>query len=725
MREMLHGEAPGGGGKPQEIEGKGGENPPLCRNRVALQGAQSECQPWRLAGIGAQRCTAPAMATYTKMNNYTKASHSDAVYAVLAHVLASSCVLAQPVGTALAAPEAELPPITVSAHGGAAVPYNQTGASVTILNIPKLREEGISSVSEALTTVPGVYVLPGGGAGQRGNMLNLAMRGKSSGQDILPVMDGMRLYESSGDCLLTGNILARTNLFNLGTAEVLRGSQGAIYGSGANAGVVWMETPRGEGEPSASLFNEYGSFNSYTGNLTTQGQQGPLAFFLSATYESTENDIHTAPGLSMPDKVGRYINESMALRLDYELNKENNLWFSYRREDADYKSLAMQQDWLNFTEKAIAAPYHMRTNLVSAHWESQLSHAFSSSLMAGYFGADYQFGKGTYHQTRNVQADWRNHYRWCRHQQSTAGFTWSRSESMAENNGQTYSSGRALEHVYSLYAEHSITPTEGWENTLAARCDLSNVYETQYTLRAATSYAFNESRTRMYGSVAQGYHAPAEFQRMKGSYISPYGLQYRGNPALECETGWSADAGLEHEWLEGQLLGFNLFWVRTQDAITSQTDNNTGITDWENASSHQTGQGIELLMHGQLEEAWNTSYRVACTLTSPKNKQGQQMSYTARQTWSAELSTTPWEGFTTGLGLVAALKRTDWSGRQDSYYTLRWWAQYELTEHLLLHLRIENLTNQKFVTDTLWGMQQNISMLNAGTSVHAGCTLQF
>ena len=31
-------EHPGGGGKPQEIDGKGGENPSLCRNRVAAAG---------------------------------------------------------------------------------------------------------------------------------------------------------------------------------------------------------------------------------------------------------------------------------------------------------------------------------------------------------------------------------------------------------------------------------------------------------------------------------------------------------------------------------------------------------------------------------------------------------------------------------------------------------------------------------------------------------------
>ena len=60
-------------------------------------------------------------------------------------------------------PVTELAPITISAHGGNAVPYEQTGVSVTVLNMEELRSEGIFTLSDALTTVPGAAVLPGGG----------------------------------------------------------------------------------------------------------------------------------------------------------------------------------------------------------------------------------------------------------------------------------------------------------------------------------------------------------------------------------------------------------------------------------------------------------------------------------------------------------------------------------------------------------------------------------
>ena len=97
----------------------------------------------------------------------------------------------------------------------------------------------------------------------------------------------------------------------------------------------------------------------------------------------------------------------------------------------------------------------------------------------------------------------------------------------------------------------------------------------------------------------------------------------------------------------------------------------------------------------------------------------------ARQCWSAEVHTTPITGFTTGLGLTAALGRTDYNGkRNDNYYTLRWFAQYEVNDNLTLHLRIENLTNQKFVTEPGY-LDASADMLCPGISIYGGCTVKF
>ena len=60
----------------------------------------------------------------------------------------------------------------------------------------------------------------------------------------------------------------------------------------------------------------------------------------------------------------------------------------------------------------------------------------------------------------------------------------------------------------------------------------------------------------------------------------------------------------------------------------------------------------------------------------------------------------------------------------DNYYNLRWYAQYKVNESLTLHIGIENLTNQKYVTEGHYA-DPNYSFISAGTTIHAGCTLTF
>lgn len=647
------------------------------------------------------------------MKNKRKASRGGSIATIVPALLLAGWATAP----AEELPVTELAPISISAHGGTAVPWDKSGVSVSVLNPAELREEGISNLAEAMTRVPGVYVQPGGGSAQAGNISNIVIRGMSSAQFTLPMLDGMRLYDNSGGCNLTPNIMARTNMFDLGTLEVLRGSQGAVYGNGAVGGVIYMETPEGEGEPTCSLFNEYGSFNTYTGNIRAQGQQEKLSYFFSATYETTDNDLRTVAGNKPADsKAGSYENWQEALRLDYRPNDDTHARITYRRSDAKLQAAGSWGD----------PHYDFRTNLVSAALEKRFTHAFVSELSGGYYGADYMYGHGTYHDLRNVQASWRNEYRWCRHQSTTAGLAYMYSRHDGINNGLRNAGSRHEENQFSLFAEHHVTPTDGWDNTLALRWDESDVYDSMLSLRAAVSYRFNDDRTRLSASLSRGYKAPSSFQRMRGEYTDAYERRFRGNPDLDCQTSWSIDAGIEHEWMDGHFAGITLFRIRTDNALT--TDDSTAPITFYNASGHDTSKGIELSLSGTWEEQWNTGYTLSLTLCDPEDSQGNQISYTARQVWAADIHTSPTEELTTGIGLAAASGRSNYVGgspaRFDAYYTLRWYARYEVNEHLTLHLRVENLTNQKYVSESNYA-DFSQSFINPGTSVHGGCTVTF
>lgn len=657
-----------------------------------------------------RRCTAGSTAT-TEMKVNKKSpirSHTRIVPALLLAGVSPTALLADEV------PITTLAPITVSAHGGSGIPYDQSGVSVTILDTDELRKEGVLNLQEAMTRAPGVYVPVQGGSMQHGNSNNISIRGMSGGQNILPMMDGMRLYDNSNGCNLTPNLVARATIFDIGTLEVLRGSQGAIYGNGAKAGVIYMETPEGQGEPTCSIFNEFGSFSSYTGNMTAQGQKGDFSYFLSATYETKDNDLKRVDGSRPAAKnAGHFENWQEALRLDYRPDKDTHARVTYRRSDTRYNN--GQYLW--------GEPhYKFRTNLLSGAMEKRITHAFATELSAGYYGADYTLGKGSEHDLRNVQLNWRNEYRWCRHQATSFGLGYTYSQHDAENNGQEDAGSKHEENMLSLFAEHRVTPWKGWENTLAARWDESDVFDRLYTLRAASSYAFNQERTRLTASIARGYKAPSAFQRMSGRYVTGWG-SYQGNPELDCETSWSADMGIEHEWMENHTASLTFFWIRTQDAIS--TKQGTSATEFYNAMGADTSKGVELSLQGTWEDNWNTGYALSLTLCDPETSAGKQIASTSRQVWSADIHTSPFEGFTTGLGLSAASGCSNWdSTRLDAYYTLRWYARYEVNEHLTFHLRVENLTDQKFVSDTEYG-DYSQSYLNPGIGAYAGCTITF
>ena len=647
------------------------------------------------------------------MKQNTFAPQGGARYVVLAMAMASGCAYAQ----AEAPIETELPPIVSAAHDSLEIPYDRTGVSVSVLSAEKEREAGRYNLSDALSTVPGVYILPGGGNNQRGNIANIAIRGMSSATSTLPLVDGMRVFNSTGSSNLTPNIMGRANMFDIEQVEVLRGAEGATFGGGAMGGVIAMNTPEGKGDTSGSLFNEAGSFDSYTGNATLQGREHNTAFFLSTTYERTNNDLRYADGSSPKARhAGKYENYSQALRLDQYVADNTQLTLTYRREDAAYNYYNPDPYYEG------VSPYTFRTNLLTAKIQSQLTESWKSSLMAGYFGNDYMYGHGNYYDTRNVQIEWRNAYKWCEHHTTTAGFTWLRSQFDGTTNGERTPYG-GLENVYSVVAEHVYAPNTDWNNSLALRVDMSNLFDVHVTTRAAGSYRFNEENTRLFGSVGTGYRAPGALQRSNAT-VNWYGTNYHGNPGLTCEENLSFDAGIEHQFAKGHYASATYFWERKENAIAER--GSYPDVYFCNDSTHWAIQGVELALRGHFEEAWKSGYKLAATITQPKEARDRQIQYTARQTWTANVHTSPIEGLTTGFELAAAVGRT-FATRADNYYTLRWYAHYKVNETLSFHLRVENLTQQKYVIEPGYAGYGYIvpDMLNAGMGIYGGCTLHF
>jgi vitamin B12 transporter len=156
--------------------------------------------------------------------------------------------------------------VTVTSTG-TPTPQSQLGTTVSILSQRDF--VGTRDLQEALPLIAGLQITQ---TGQAGGTTSLFIRGGQSDANKL-LIDGIPAND------IGGNVeFADIASSGVGTVEVLRGPNSALYGSDALAGVVSLTTPRGS-TPLPLL-----SYAVDGGNFGTYHQEGTL----SGTYRKTD-----------------------------------------------------------------------------------------------------------------------------------------------------------------------------------------------------------------------------------------------------------------------------------------------------------------------------------------------------------------------------------------------------------------------------------------------------
>ena len=119
-----------------------------------------------------------------------------------------------------------------------AVPADRTPSSVTVVTGDQLRSEGITTVADALRTVPGLSIVQ---TGSFGGATSLFIRGGESKYAKI-LVDGVPINDAGG-----AFDLSTLSTDNLDRIEIVRGPASVLYGSDAVAGVVQLFTRRGAG----------------------------------------------------------------------------------------------------------------------------------------------------------------------------------------------------------------------------------------------------------------------------------------------------------------------------------------------------------------------------------------------------------------------------------------------------------------------------------------------
>ncbi|HEX6727758.1 MAG TPA: TonB-dependent receptor plug domain-containing protein, partial [Nitrospira sp.] len=147
----------------------------------------------------------------------------------------------------------EVPDVVVSATKTPQAPKQVTSA-VEVITGEEMQQRKIRTVVEALRWAQGLSINQNGGPS---TTATVRMRGGTAEQTLV-LIDGAIVNSATAG----GYDFADLTSDNIEKIEILRGSQGMMWGSDAMGGVINITTKRGRGNPNISGFAEYGSFVS-------------------------------------------------------------------------------------------------------------------------------------------------------------------------------------------------------------------------------------------------------------------------------------------------------------------------------------------------------------------------------------------------------------------------------------------------------------------------------
>ncbi len=453
----------------------------------------------------------------------------------------------------------ELDEIVVSANREA-VTKKRTGTTVLVVTEAELAKTAEISVSDYLKKLPGITINAKGGAGAQ---TGFTLRGASQNY-VTVLVDGINVSDPSGTQVAYD--FGHMTTAGISRIEVLKGSQSALYGSGAVAGVISITTRKAVEEGTHQTVEaEVGSFatRALTYGLTQKTGDLEVAITLShlktdgysAAAESagnTEADGHEANRLSF--SIANTFDNGLKLGASGFLEAANGAYDEgYPLGDGVVADEFTDRETAGvrvYGEFSSGAVDHMvevtQFKLARNYDETSFDPDYGTSITAlGFTGTRLGLG---YRGAVDLAGG-----------RLVFGADYSK-----EGLGQTGSYGdlTASSNVAGIYAEFDTALSDRLELSASLRHDEQSSFGGFTTGRVALAYRANDSLTlRM--QAGTGYRAPSPYELFAATY---------GNPDLKPETSKSLDFGVEQAFGDAGYLRATAFYLEATDLIGYDSD---------------------------------------------------------------------------------------------------------------------------------------------------------
>ncbi len=458
------------------------------------------------------------------------------------------------------------------------VPLPQVGAAVTVISGLQLAREGIGTLADALRRVPGANLVSSGGAGA---VASLFMRGGESKYTKV-LIDGIPVNEPGGNYNF-----ANMSATDIDRIEIVRGSQSALFGSDAIAGVIQIFTRRGESEglsPEPRFLIEGGSFASYRYAGGISGRSRKLDYAAAFSRSDTDNNVQN--GSFNEETVSGNLGIAFSPKLDIRAVFRSEAgragvpgqWAFQRPDPEEYYRHRDLAGGLTLTHRPTSSWSQKVTYSVSDSKQFSADPTDSGMTIPSYDGItapypSYDFVFQTLNRTRRQKAGYQSDLALPGTNLLTAGFDFERETGVIGD--PAYLPLRAARNNFGGYIQDQWAAGNRFFATAGVRLEENDSFGFFAAPRFSAAFHVHQPTatgfwglTKIKGNYGLGIKEPTLIE----SYSqSPY---FRGNPLLKPEKSVSFDFGVEQEaWGGRSRIEITYFANRFRDQIGFVTTN--------------------------------------------------------------------------------------------------------------------------------------------------------
>jgi vitamin B12 transporter len=570
-------------------------------------------------------------------------------------------------------------------------PIREIATSVSVVTQQDIELRGYANLADVLRVQPAIFVTNSGGAG---STTSLRIRGEE-GYRTLVRIDGVDVSDPTGTQVQAH--VGQLQSANVSRVEILRGTQGLVYGADAG-GVINIQTGRTED----GLF---GGVKAETGRYDTNNLSGEIGVgtdlveaYLSVSDYSTDGFNSRIDDTELKDKDG-YDNTTIHARVN--VNATDNLTFGLvvRNNEGEgefdhcYSSGYVDDCDSDFTQRnlRVSADYALDSG------NHQL--AYAKTLVER---QNFTLGESSYLTKGNIERlEYLGDTRLNEQHRLVYGIDWEEESITSALQSRTQTG---------YYGELQSQPITNLFTTLGVRYDDNEDFGDHVSYRVSSAYLWDltAGELKLRGAYGTGFRAPSlfEVEYNRASTLAP-----ASETDLTEETSKGYEIGLQFSLSAGTSLEVVYFDQEIEDSISFDLVAYSGYVQ-DLGTSYS--DGVELIAQIAINEQWrvNANY----TYNDTEDASGDQRSRRPRQLGNLGI-TYQGERLTTSLSMRMVADVVDNGTPLKDYVLVDLSAKYDVTENFNVLGRIENALDEDY---------QDLSSYNtAGAGAYLGVSYNF